>query len=395
MPISSKVAESLTHSSWIRRMFETGIILKKQYGEENVFDFSLGNPDLPSPAEFDAVLADEANKKGCFIHGYMPNAGYPETRIAVSDMLRRESGLEFTENNIIMTCGAAGALNVVLKSILESGDEIVVIAPYFPEYDFYIDNHQGVKVESRSTEDFLPDLNELEVKISSRTRAVLINSPNNPTGRIYPSHTLKKLGELLLAKSESTGHPIYLLADEPYKKIVYDGLKYISPFSFYKNTILATSFSKDLSLAGERIGYLAVSPLIEDFGDIISAATFCNRILGYINAPALMQRVIKRVLDSSVDVSIYQRRRDILYNALKKIGYVVMKPEGTFYMFPKSPIADDIKLVKALQEKRILVTPGSGFHRPGHFRISFCVSEQTINRALTGFEEVFKKYSCL
>ena len=395
MPISSKVAESLTHSSWIRRMFETGIILKKQYGEENVFDFSLGNPDLPSPAEFDAVLAEEANKKGCFIHGYMPNAGYPETRIAVSDMLRRESCLEFTENNIIMTCGAAGALNVVLKSILESGDEIVVIAPYFAEYDFYIDNHQGVKVESRSTEDFLPDLDDLKTKINSRTRAVLINSPNNPTGRIYPSHTLKKLGELLLAKSESTGHPIYLLADEPYKKIVYDGLKYISPLSFYKNTILATSFSKDLSLAGERIGYLAVSPLIEDFGDIISAATFCNRILGYINAPALMQRVIKRVLDSSVDVSIYQRRRDILYNALKKIGYVVMKPEGTFYMFPKSPIADDIKLVKALQEKRILVTPGSGFHRPGHFRISFCVSEQTINRALTGFEEVFKKYSCL
>lgn len=395
MPISSKVAESLTHSSWIRRMFETGIILKKQYGEENVFDFSLGNPDLPSPPEFDAVLADEANKKGCFIHGYMSNAGYPETRIAVSDTLRRESGLEFTENNIIMTCGAAGALNVVLKSILESGDEIVVIAPYFPEYDFYIDNHQGVKIESRSTEDFLPDLDDLKNKINSGTRAVLINSPNNPTGRIYPSHTLKKLGELLLAKSESTGHPIYLLADEPYKKIVYDGLKYISPFSFYKNTILATSFSKDLSLAGERIGYLAVSPLIEDFGDIISAATFCNRILGYINAPALMQRVIKRVLDSSVDVSIYQRRRDILYNALKKIGYVVMKPEGTFYMFPKSPIADDIKFVKALQEKRILVTPGSGFHLPGHFRISFCVSEQTINRALTGFEEVFKKYSYL
>jgi len=393
MPISKKVAENLTHSSWIRKMFETGIILKKQYGVENVFDFSLGNPDLPSPLEFDDVLAYETKKKGCFVHGYMPNAGYPETRIAVADMLRRESDLGFTENNVIMTCGAAGALNVILKSVLESGDEVIVIAPYFPEYDFYIDNHSGVKVESQSTEDFLPDLDNLKTKINSRTRAVLINTPNNPTGRIYPSEILTKLGELLLEKSESIGHPIYLLADEPYKKIVYDEFKYISLFRFYKNTILATSFSKDLSLAGERIGYLAVSPLIEDFGDIINAATFCNRILGYINAPALMQRVIKRVLDSSVDVSIYQRRRDILYNSLRKIGYDVIKPGGTFYMFPKSPIADDIQFAKTLQEKRILVTPGSGFHRSGHFRISFCVSEQTINRALTGFEEVFKKYN--
>ncbi|RKY53022.1 MAG: pyridoxal phosphate-dependent aminotransferase [Candidatus Neomarinimicrobiota bacterium] len=392
MPISSKISENLTHSSWIRKMFETGIILKKQYGSENVFDFSLGNPDLPSPPEFDDVLADEVKEKGCFVHGYMPNAGYPETRIAVADMLRRESDLGFTKNNVIMTCGAAGALNVILKSVLESGDEVIVIAPYFPEYDFYIDNHLGVKVESQSTEDFLPNLDDLDAKINSRTRAVLINSPNNPTGRIYPSETLTKLGELLLQKSENIGHPIYLLADEPYKKIVYDGLRYITPFRFYKNTILATSFSKDLSLAGERIGYLAVSPLIEDFGDIINAAIFCNRILGYINAPALMQRVIRRVLYSRVDVSIYQRRRDILYNVLKKIGYNVIKPEGTFYIFPKSPIADDIEFVKALQEKRILVTPGSGFHRSGYFRISFCVSEQTINRALVGFEETFKEY---
>jgi len=392
MPISSKILENLTHSSWIRKMFETGIILKKQYGSENVFDFSLGNPDLPSPPEFDDVLADEVKEKGCFVHGYMPNAGYPETRIAVADMLRRESDLGFTKNNVIMTCGAAGALNVILKSVLESGDEVIVIAPYFPEYDFYIDNHLGVKVESQSTEDFLPNLDDLDAKINSRTRAVLINSPNNPTGRIYPSETLTKLGELLLQKSENIGHPIYLLADEPYKKIVYDGLRYITPFRFYKNTILATSFSKDLSLAGERIGYLAVSPLIEDFGDIINAAIFCNRILGYINAPALMQRVIRRVLYSRVDVSIYQRRRDILYNALKKIGYNVIKPEGTFYIFPKSPIADDIEFVKALQEKRILVTPGSGFHRSGYFRISFCVSEQKINRALVGFEETFKEY---
>ncbi len=393
MPISKRIAENISRSSWIRKMFETGIILKKQYGAENVYDFSLGNPDLPSPPELNKILVEEARRSGAFVHGYMPNAGYPETRAAVAEILSRDSGLPFTDQNIIMTCGAAGAINVFLKSMLDPGDEVVVIAPYFVEYDFYIENHRGVKIVSDANDELLPDLDDLERKIGKKTKALIINTPNNPSGRVYSEKLLHDLGALLQRKSNEYGRAIYLLADEPYKKIIFDGNSYISPLRFYRNTILATSFSKDLSLAGERIGFLAVSPLIEDGKDIINAATFCNRILGFINANALMQRVVKHVLDAGVDVGVYQQRRDLLYKALVEIGYDVIKPEGTFYMFPRSPIPDDVAFVKALQDKLILTTPGSGFHRPGHFRIAFCVSEDVIGRALKGFEETFQQFA--
>ncbi|MBL7067999.1 MAG: pyridoxal phosphate-dependent aminotransferase [Candidatus Marinimicrobia bacterium] len=393
MPISKRIAENINRSSWIRKMFETGIILKKQYGTENVYDFSLGNPDLPSPARFDNILLKEAGKSGAFVHGYMPNAGYPETRTAIAEMLSRDSGLPFTDQNIVMTCGAAGAINVFLKSVLDSGDEVVIIAPYFVEYDFYIENHRGVKIVSDANDELLPDLDDLERKIGKKTKVLIINTPNNPSGRVYPEKLLHDLGALLQRKNNEYGRAIYLLADEPYKKIIFDGNSYISPLLFYRNTILATSFSKDLSLAGERIGFLAVSPLIEDGKDIINAATFCNRILGFINANALMQRVVKQVLDAGVDVGVYQQRRDLLYQTLVGIGYDVIKPEGTFYMFPRSPIPDDVAFVKALQDKLILTTPGSGFHRPGHFRIAFCVSEDVIRRALKGFEETFQQFA--
>ncbi len=393
MPISKRIAENISRSSWIRKMFETGIILKKQYGAENVYDFSLGNPDLPSPPELNKILVEEARRSGAFVHGYMPNAGYPETRTAVAEMLSRDSGLPFTGQCIVMTCGAAGAINVFLKSVLDPGDEVVVIAPYFVEYDFYIENHRGVKIVSDANDELLPDLDDLERKIGKKTKVLIINTPNNPSGRVYPEKLLHDLGALLQRKSNEYGRAIYLLADEPYKKIIFDGNSYISPLRFYRNTILATSFSKDLSLAGERIGFLAVSPLIEDGKDIINATTFCNRILGFINANALMQRVVKHVLDAGVDVGVYQQRRDLLYKALVEIGYDVIKPEGTFYMFPRSPIPDDVAFVKALQDKLILTTPGSGFHRPGHFRIAFCVSEDVIGRALKGFEETFQQFT--
>ena len=393
MPISKRIAENINRSSWIRKMFETGIILKKQYGAENVYDFSLGNPDLPSPPRFDNILLKEARKSGAFVHGYMPNAGYPETRTAIAKMLSRDSGLPFTGQNIVMTCGAAGAINVFLKSVLDPGDEVAVIAPYFVEYDFYIENYRGVKIVSDANDELLPDLDDLERKIGEKTKVLIINTPNNPSGRVYPEKLLHDLGALLQRKSNEYGRAIYLLADEPYKKIIFDDNSYISPLRFYRNTILATSFSKDLSLAGERIGFLAVSPLIEDGKDIINAATFCNRILGFINANALMQRVVKHVLDAGVDVGVYQQRRDLLYKALVEIGYDVIKPEGTFYMFPRSPIPDDVAFVKALQDKLILTTPGSGFHRPGHFRIAFCVSEDVIRRALKGFEETFQQFA--
>lgn len=391
MPISKKIAESISRSSWIRKMFETGIVLKRQYGAENVYDFSLGNPDLPSPPELNKILVEEAHRSGAFVHGYMPNAGYVETRQAVADMLSRDSGLPFTEENIVMTCGAAGAINVFLKSVLDPGDEVVVIAPYFAEYNFYIENHSGTKIVSDTNSELLPDIADLDKKIGVKTKVVVINSPNNPSGRVYSERLLKQIGDLLQEKSRRYGYPIYLLADEPYKKIIYDESAYHSPLKYYRNTILATSFSKDLSLAGERIGFLAVSPLIEDSKSIINAATFCNRILGFINANALMQRVVKQVLDAGVDVAVYQQRRDLLYSALVDIGYDVIKPEGTFYMFPRSPIPDDVAFVKALQEKMILTTPGSGFHRPGYFRIAFCVDEEVIKGSLKGFETVFKE----
>jgi len=391
MPISKRIADNINRSSWIRKMFETGILLKKQYGAENVYDFSLGNPDLPSPPEFNKILLEEAGRSGVFVHGYMPNAGYVETRQAVADMLSRDSGLLFTEENIVMTCGAAGAINVFLKSVLDPGDEVVVIAPYFAEYNFYIENHSGTKIVSDTNGELLPDIADLDKKIGVKTKVVVINSPNNPSGRVYSERLFKQIGDLLQEKSRRYGQPIYLLADEPYKKIIYDESAYHSPLKYYRNTILATSFSKDLSLAGERIGFLAVSPLIEDGKDIINAATFCNRILGFINANALMQRVVKHVLDAKVDVAVYQQRRDLFYSALVEIGYDVIKPEGTFYMFPRSPIPDDVAFVKALQEKMILTTPGSGFHRPGYFRIAFCVDEEVIKGSLKGFETVFKE----
>ncbi|MFA4839583.1 MAG: pyridoxal phosphate-dependent aminotransferase [Candidatus Neomarinimicrobiota bacterium] len=392
MPVSSKIYTALTNASWIRRMFEIGLALKKQYGADNVYDFSLGNPDLESPPEFTAALIEESKKTGPLVHGYMPNAGFVQTRQAIADMLTQESDIDFTADHVMMTVGAAGALNVLFKSILEPGEEVIVIAPFFAEYDFYIDNHQGVRVIAESTPDLLPDIGKIRSKITSKTRALLINSPNNPSGRVYDETVLRNLSTMLESASKKFGKPIYLIADGPYKKIIYDGLSCISPFLFYRNAILATSFSKDLSLAGERIGYLAVSPFADDDKDIINAATFCNRVLGYVNAPALMQRVIPHVLDAQVNVTIYQRRRDLLFSALTEIGYEVIKPQGTFYIFPKCPIDDDIRFVQALQEKLILTTPGTGFHRKGYFRIAFCVSEEIIRRAIPGFKAVFDQF---
>lgn len=393
MAISQKLKHELKNSSWIRRMFERGAELKAEYGTQNIYDFSLGNPDLESPPGFNKVLKKEAAKKGPFLHGYMSNAGYPETREAVAKMLSEETGLEFDQELVIMTVGAAGAMNVALKSLLDPGDEVIVFKPYFVEYDFYIDNHQGQKVMAETNEKLLPDLEDLEKKISKKTKAVIVNSPNNPTGRVYPKPLLKKLGSLLDTKSQEIGRTIYLIADEPYKKIIFNGHQYYSPFKIYDNTLLAYSFSKDLSLAGERIGYLGISPQLDVVEDMIASATMVNRTLGYINAPALMQRVIRQVLNEKVAIDIYRSRRDTIYNALNEIGYDVIEPEGTFYIFPQSPIEDDLKFTKALQKELVLTTPGTGFHKPGYFRISFCVEERVLEGAIPIFEKVFKKFN--
>ena len=390
MGISTQIKEQMTRGSWIRRMFEEGLRLKKQHGAENVFDFTLGNPYTDPPPEFREALLKAVACEGRMCHAYMQNAGFPETRARVARDLAAEVDLPFTAEHIVMSVGAAGALNVTLKSILDPGDEVVLIAPYFAEYTFYIANHGGVKVVSRSTPDFLPDLADLELKIGPRTKSVLINSPCNPSGRLIPGPLLAELGDLLRNKSAQYGRTIFLLSDEPYRRLIYDGLTFPSPFRYYENTVMGMSHSKDLSLAGERIGYLAISPRCPDAADLFNAATFCTRTLGFVNAPALMQRVLQLITRIHPDVEVYRKKRDRLYAELTRMGYHVVKPDGTFFMFPRSPIPDDIEWVKLLAQRLVLVTPGSGFECPGHFRISFCVDDPVIEGALPRFEEALR-----
>lgn len=391
MSISAVVREQMTRGSWIRKMFEEGLKLKALHGPENVFDFSLGNPNTEPPPEFFAALRRVVEDERPGIHGYMQNSGFPEAREAVAQSLRSEVGLPFTKDHVVMTVGAAGALNVAFKSILDLGDEVIVIAPFFVEYNFYIHNHGGVKVVSRVGPDFLPDLVDLEAKIGPRTKALLINSPCNPSGRLIPASLLSQIGELLREKSRKYGKVIYLVSDEPYRRILFDGLEFQSPFPHYEETLMAMSHSKDLSLAGERIGFLAISPRCSHAADLFAAATFVNRTLGFINAPALMQRVLTIIGPFKTDASVYQRRRDVFLSALRQMGYDVVKPDGTFYIFPRSPIEDDIAFVRLLQSKLVLVSPGTGFDYPGYFRISTCVDDEVIERALPRFEEAIRE----
>jgi aspartate aminotransferase len=390
MAISELVREAMGRGSWIRRMFEEGLRLKALHGAGNVLDFTLGNPYVDPPADFlealHAVVADERHG----VHSYMQNSGFPATRARVARDLAAEVDLPFSAESVVMTVGAAGALNVALKSLLDPGDEVVLIAPYFAEYGFYIPNHGGVKVVSRAGPDFLPDLDDLDRKLGPKTKALLINSPCNPTGRLIPAEVLARLGDLLRARSAQHGRTIYLLSDEPYRRLLFDGLTFPSPFRFYDHTLMAMSHSKDLSLAGERIGYLAISPRCEGAADLFNAATFCNRILGYVNAPALMQRMLAVIRCVEPDVEPYRRKRDRLYGALAGMGYDVVKPDGTFFMFPKSPIPDDVAFVNTLAARLVLVTPGSGFEAPGYFRIAFCVDDEVIERALPQFEAALK-----
>ncbi|MBN2280716.1 MAG: pyridoxal phosphate-dependent aminotransferase [Candidatus Marinimicrobia bacterium] len=387
--MAKEIRESIKNASWIRRMFIAGAELKKQYGSENVFDFSLGNPDLMAPQAFQEALVREASINRPFLHGYMPNAGYMETREPVAQLLSSESGINFTANHVIMTVGAAGAMNIIMKTLLNPRDEVIVFAPYFAEYTFYITNHGGIKVVADTTDELLPDIADLEKKITTKTKIVVINSPNNPTGRVYTQKTYEKLAEILTRKSREFGSQIFILGDEPYKNIIFDDSIYYSPFKFYRNTIVATSFSKDLSLAGERIGYMGISPECEDADEIFQAASFCTRTLGFVNAPALMQRVIPHVLGQTVDISQYKERRDFLFDELTKIGYRIARPEGAFYMFPQSPIADDIKFINILKDNLVLTTPGTGFGKPGYFRISFCVPMKTIEKSIEKFKKAF------
>ena len=392
MAVSRKIKGYVDQGGWIRRMFEAGIELKRQYGEDAVLDLSLGNPVVEPPPEFHRELRRLAEHPERGMHRYMPNAGYPETREAVAGGLREETGVPFTAGEIVMTCGAAAALNVVLKTVLNPGEEVVLFAPYFVEYVYYTDNHGGVPVIVPTGDGFQPDLAALEGLITPRTRVVLVNSPNNPSGAVYGADLLKDLGDLLSRSAERFGTEIFLVSDEPYRRIIYDGLTYPHVFPHYEASIVVHSHAKDLALPGERIGYIATNPLYEGREELVDGLTFSNRILGFVNAPALMQHVVRALQGVSVDVGDYQRKRDYLYGRLTEMGYSTFKPQGAFYMFPRAPIEDDAAFVDELQRWNVLTVPGRGFGSPGYFRISYCVEDRVLEGAMEGFAEVAKKY---
>lgn len=391
MPISRKIAEQIGRASWIRRMFEEGRALKARVGPVNVFDFSLGNPILEPPEEFFEALETVATDRTAGMHRYMTNAGFEDVRQAVADWHALESGLPYTPDLVVMTVGAAGAMNVTLKTILDPGDEVILLAPYFAEYWFYVDNHGGVPKVVSTDARFDPDLAALDAAIGPRTRAVVINSPNNPTGRVYSHVTVEGLARLLDEKQRQLGTSIYLISDEPYKVIVYDDIDVPVVATYYRNTIVCTSHSKDLGLPGERIGHIAVSPQADDAAELINGMAFTIRTLGFVNAPAVMQRVVAQILDCTVDVEFYRRNRDTLYEELSALGFEMPRPEGAFYLFPKTPIPDDIAFVRQLQQHHILTVPGSGFGTPGYIRICYSVERDMLERSLPVWAKAAKE----
>ncbi|MCP4748283.1 MAG: pyridoxal phosphate-dependent aminotransferase [Desulfobacteraceae bacterium] len=385
MSIADNLKAIMSKSSLIREMFEKGARLKQQHGPENVYDFSIGNPNLPPPAAFLEGLTKVAAIHDQGVHGYMPNTGYLETRQAVADFVNRDQGVELCPDDIIMTCGAAGGLNVIFRSLLNPGEEVIVPSPYFVEYDFYAANANAVLKKAPAKADFSLSISGIESALNPKTKIVLINSPNNPTGQVYSAESLKRLGNLLEKASREFNKTIYLVSDEPYRRIAYQGVEVPSIFSFYKDSIFTTSFSKDLSIPGERIGYIATNPDLTYRQDVLNAMALSNRTLGFVNAPALMQRVLPLCLNASVDMQAYTRKRDLLCQGLSSCGYEFLPPAGTFYVFAKSPIKDDLAFVEALQEERIIAVPGSAFGCPGFFRLAFCVKDDTITRSIPGF----------
>lgn len=389
MGISNKTRSQMNDTSWIRRMFEEGISMRAKYGSESVFDLSLGNPVLEPPAEFRTELLRIANDDTPGTHRYMPNGGLPETRAAVAEALAAETAIPFTASDVVMTCGAGAGLNVTFKALLDPGDEVVVIAPYFVEYLYYVDNQGGVTRVATSDERFLPNLDSLRASLNERTRAVLINSPNNPTGVVYPAETLAAICEVIREAESRFGTEIFLLSDEPYRKLRFVDDPYPFVFRHHVRSVVVTSHSKDLGLAGERIGYIAVNPAYEAREEFIDAVTFANRTLGFVNAPAIMQRIVARLQTATVEVGEYRRKKDFIYKALREIGYECVEPQGAFYMFPKTPIPDDTRFVALLQSKMVLTVPGVGFGAPGHFRISFCVEDRTLEGSIPGLAAAF------
>ncbi|MBQ0012481.1 MAG: pyridoxal phosphate-dependent aminotransferase [Clostridiales bacterium] len=385
--ISKEIEQKLSGGSLIRKMFDEGTRLKKIYGDDKVFDFSIGNPDLEPPKEVKDAIKELAEADIPGMHGYMANAGYPETRQAIADQLSKESGLSIGIDSICMSCGAASGMNNLLRSIMEPGDEIILLAPFFLEYMNYISNVQGKPIiVNTDPVTFQPIIADIEKAITPKTKAIIINSPNNPSGAIYPKETLLELNAMLLRQD----HVIHVISDEPYKDLAYDGMTVPSTLSCFDNLIVCFSWSKSLSLPGERIGYTCVSPKHADFALLTSAIVLCNRILGSVNAPAFMQRVVAKSLTAKVDVANYERRRNLLYNIITEAGFTCTKPNGALYIFMKTPIEDN-KFCEVCAKYNVLVVPGSAFKREGYVRLAFCVSEKTIHGSKDAFEAIAKE----
>lgn len=391
---SEKIVDNLSRSSWIRAMFEEGAKLAEKYGADNVYDFSLGNPYAEPPKEVTESLKNYILNDSKGIHRYMNNAGYPEVREKIAKSLQKESGVQLSADNVVMTVGAAGGLNVVFKSILNPGEEVIVFAPYFVEYNFYADNHGGkTVVVPPDVTTFEPDLDAFEKSITPKTKALIINNPNNPTGVIYSEEKLKNIAEILAKKEKEYGTTIFVLSDQPYSEIIYDGAKVPSMLAIFNNSIVVNSFSKSLGLAGERIGYIAASSRIKDIHILMDALTFCNRTLGFVNAPGLFQKVVADSLDAKVETEEYKKRRDFLYENLTRLGFECVKPQGAFYLFPKAFIKDDVEFIKRAINHNLLLVPGSGFGCPGYFRISYCVKFDMIERSISAFEKLAKEFN--
>lgn len=388
--ISEKMKPLVNNNSAIRAMFEEGNNLKKQYGEENVFDFSLGNPNVPAPEAVKKAIIDILNEEeSTKVHGYMNNAGYEDVRTKIASSINNKYATKFTYKNIIMTVGAASGLNILLKTILNPGDEVITFAPYFVEYGNYVKNFDGeLVVIPPECESFSLDLKTLEEKITPKTKAVILNNPNNPTGVIYGEGEIKALAAVLKAKEEELGSVIYLISDEPYRELAYDDIEVTYLTKFYDDTLVGYSYSKSLSLPGERIGYVVIPDEIDGSEEFIAAATIANRVTGSVNAPSLMQRVIGRCLDEKTDIEYYDRNRKTLYNGLTSLGFQCVKPEGAFYLWMKSPIDDEKEFVKKGKKYNILMVPGSSFACPGYVRIAYCVSHETIINSLPKFKEL-------
>ena len=392
--ISEKMKPYVKNNSAIRMMFEEGNRLRAKYGADKVFDFSLGNPSVPAPDSVREAIIDLVNNTDpTVLHGYMSNAGFEDVRQTIAESLNRRFDTKFSAKNLIMTVGAASGLNVILKTILNPGEEVIVFAPYFLEYGAYVRNYDGVLVEiSPDTTTFQPNLAEFEQKITPKTKAVIVNTPNNPTGVVYSEETIKKMAAIMEAKQKEYGTEIFLISDEPYRELVYDGAEVPYLTKYYDNTIVGYSYSKSLSLPGERIGYLVIPDEVADSEDMLSAANVANRILGFVNAPTLQQKIVKACLNEKTDISYYDRNREALYNGLKECGFDCIKPEGAFYLFVKSPVENEKEFCEAGKKYNILMVPGSSFACPGYVRLAYCVSYDTIQNSLPEFKKLAAEF---